>query len=165
MPMGILSRRDFLRGHTQSSPRVLPPGFLGPRPDVCSNCTLCIDHCPTSILIADEQGGPAVDFSRGECTLCGECRAACPHSGDLFDAAFAFPHHAQIEAGCLTHRGVDCQACRDYCPTTAIRFRPRIGGPFQPEIDVDACNGCGACIAVCPVGAVSVTARQELVDA
>ncbi len=40
-----------------------------------------------------------------------------------------------------------------------------MGGPFQPEIDVDACNGCGACIAVCPVGAVSVTARQELVDA
>lgn len=106
-----------------------------------------------------------MDFRQGECTLCGECRAVCPHAAELFDAHLAFRHHAQIEVGCLTHQGVDCQACRDHCPTTAIRFRPRIGGPFQPDVDVDACNGCGACIAVCPVDAVSVAARKELADA
>lgn len=163
--MGSLSRRDFMRGRTRIVPRVLPPGFLGHRPDVCSNCRLCIDHCPTSILVLAEDGGPAVDFNQGECTLCGECRSACPHAEDLFDARFAFPHHVRIEAGCLTHQGVDCQACRDHCPTNAIRFRPRIGGPFQPDVDVEACNGCGACIAVCPVNAVSVTPCRELADA
>ena len=40
------------------------------------------------------------------------------------------------------------------CDTSAIRFRPRIGGVPLPEVDAAACNGCGACIAPCPVSAV-----------
>lgn|SRR5690606_5794789 len=159
-----LSRRDFLRGRPSGVTRVLPPGFLGDRHESCVGCKQCIDHCPTSIIVIDD-GMPRLDFSQGECTFCGECAAHCPHSDVLFGAPRQFRHVVQIAAHCLPQNAVDCQACRDYCPTTAIRFRPRLGGPFLPEINEDACTGCGACIGVCPVGAVSVKEMTEMSDA
>lgn len=159
-----LSRRDFLRGRSPARGRVLPPGFLGSRPEVCSVCTLCLEHCPSSIIVMDD-GVPSLDFSLGECSFCGECRTHCPHAADIFAGPVSLPHVVEIKAGCLARNGIDCQACRDHCPTTAIRFRPRLGGPFLPEILDDACSGCGACISVCPVGAVSVKVVRELSDA
>ena len=73
----------------------------------------------------------------------------------------ALPPIAMISAACLARQGIACQSCRDACPQDAIRFRPRVGGPFLPEVDDALCNGCGACMAPCPAGAVAVAARQE----
>lgn len=160
-----LSRRSLLSGRIRDDRRVVPPGFLGNRPEVCSDCTTCIDHCPTDVVVRRD-GWPALDFSRGDCTFCGECATVCPHGDTLFDSARSvFEHVVTINAGCLPANGVDCQACRDHCPTAAIRFRPRLGGPFLPEIDEAACTGCGACIAVCPVSAVAVKFQREAVHA
>lgn len=159
-----LSRRDLLRGCTRNAAAIPPPGFFGLRHEACSACTECIDHCPTSIVIV-EDGMPSLDFSRGECLFCGECEEHCPHSERLFGAPRAFAHVVEITTACLPRYGIDCQACRDHCPTAAIRFRPRLGGPFLPEIDEDACSGCGACIGVCPVDAVSIKKTMEMSDA
>ncbi|CAD7048210.1 nitrate reductase [Pseudorhizobium endolithicum] len=159
-----LSRRDFLRGRSPAEGKIVLPGFLGGRPEVCSACSLCLERCPTEIIVMDD-GVPHLDFSRGECSFCGECRTHCPHAADFFAGPVSLPHVVEIGGGCLARHGIDCQACRDHCPTTAIRFRPRLGGPFLPEIQEDACSGCGACISVCPVGAVSVKAAKELSDA
>ncbi|WP_442199976.1 4Fe-4S binding protein [Rhizobium sp. RAF56] len=63
---------------------------------------------------------------------------------------------AGVAENCLPKSGIDCQACRDSCPTEAIRFRPRLGGPFLPDIDSSRCTGCGACIGVCPVAAIDL---------
>ncbi len=159
-----LSRRDFLRGRGATKGKVVPPGFLGTRPEVCSSCSLCLERCPSGIIVMDH-GLPALDFTRGECTFCGECRAHCPQSENLFAGPVLLSHVVEIDGGCLAMNGVDCQACRDHCPTDAIRFRPRLGGPFLPEINDDACSGCGACIGVCPVAAVAVKAAEEFADA
>lgn len=157
-----LTRRGLLTGRHQRA--VLPPGMIAERPDICRSCGVCAEHCPTSILLISDHG-PHVDFSRGECTFCGECRAHCPAAAELYGPAIGFTHVITIGAECLPHRGVDCQACRDVCPTAAIRFRPRLGGPFLPHLDASACTGCGACMSVCPVDAVSVTHEMEMADA
>nr|WP_181701664.1 4Fe-4S dicluster domain-containing protein [Chthonobacter albigriseus] len=71
------------------------------------------------------------------------------------------PRIASIGQGCLPQRGVDCQLCRDACPADAIRFRPRRGGPFLPEVSAAACTGCGACLAMCPTGSIALDLAPE----
>jgi ferredoxin-type protein NapF len=81
--------------------------------------------------------------------------------GVAWPTGAALPPIATISVACLARQGVACQSCRDACPQDAIRFRPRAGGPFLPEVDDALCNGCGACVAPCPVGSVAVAARQK----
>jgi ferredoxin-type protein NapF len=63
---------------------------------------------------------------------------------------------ATLSDMCLARAGIACMSCRDACPEDAIGFRPRIGGPFDPEIRVAACTGCGQCVSACPAGAISL---------
>lgn len=72
---------------------------------------------------------------------------------------------AAIGGGCLPHRGVDCQICRDACPEAAIRFLPRRGGPFIPDVRIAACTGCGECLAPCPTAAIRLEPFAEQADA
>jgi ferredoxin-type protein NapF len=66
---------------------------------------------------------------------------------------------------CLSHRGIDCQICRDGCPQDAIRFPPRPGGPFRPLVRADACTGCGVCVEACPVSAIGLDRTGADADA
>jgi ferredoxin-type protein NapF len=111
-------------------------------------------------IISLVKGKPVLDFSRGECTFCGDCAAACP--APVFDREkpLAFSHIAAISERCLARLGVSCMTCRDACPEEAIRVRPRIGGPFVPEVVAALCTGCGACMGPCPSGAIA-PARPE----
>jgi ferredoxin-type protein NapF len=104
------------------------------------------------------RGYPEVDFSRGECTFCAECAADCQDRALLRADSQTTPWaiKAQIAATCLAQRGVECRICGDHCPVTAIRFSPRLGGPPVAEVDGTTCTGCGACVAPCPVKAISV---------
>jgi ferredoxin-type protein NapF len=65
--------------------------------------------------------------------------------------------HLTISEACLARAGVVCEACGDACPECAIRFALRRGGPPLPSLDQDRCTGCGACVPICPVGAISLT--------
>jgi ferredoxin-type protein NapF len=151
---GALSRRNFLRGgRREDSIRIRPPGIEDAGLLACTGCGACVAHCPAKIIgLAD--GLPTLDFTAGECTFCGACAASCPEPV-FAEAAGRFDHIVTISASCLPFQRVDCQACRDACPTAAIRFHPVRGGPFVPTLLAEACTGCGACISVCPVGAVT----------
>lgn len=155
----MLSRRALLRGHFREEPRILPPGLVRPVAEICQQCRACVDHCPASI-ISLKSGMPALDFSFEGCDFCGECRDNCPHSDVFFEEDLTFPHTAQVLSHCLALNGVDCQSCRDHCPADAIRFRPRAGGPWHPDVAQDDCTGCGACIGHCPTNAISISVRS-----
>ena len=153
-------RRNFLTGRRVSLPdRVRPPWALASSLAAdCTGCGACIAACPQHIIALDESARPALDFSGGECSFCGACAEACPEP--VFDRLLpAFEHVAAAGADCFAQRGIVCQSCGDACPESAIRFRPRLGGPALPEIASDRCNGCGACVAACPAQAIAVGAR------
>ena len=148
------TRRGFLTGRIRRDAGPYPPGVTADSLRDCSGCGACAEACPTRI-ISIAAGVPVLDFRIGECTFCGRCAERCPERVFPPEPAFEFSHHAVIGDSCLAINYVDCQACRDACPAGAIRFRPRRGGPFIPDLDTEACTGCGACVSVCPTDAVS----------
>ena len=161
-----LSRRQFLRGRMRPSLAVpRPPWALNEAEfiDRCTRCRACIEVCPTRILVPAQGGFPTVDFSAGECTFCGDCVTRCEPAALLRPAHDASPWslRVQIGEGCIAAQGVECRVCGEACPVGAIRFRPRPGGVALPETDLQACNGCGACFAPCPVQAVKVMAINQ----
>lgn len=149
-----------MRGDFKTRPKPLRPpwalaeeAFLG----ACTRCGECVAVCPTRIVVI-VRGYPEVDFKRGECTFCGACAAACKDGALPREASGSMPWtlKAHIAASCLAHRGVECRVCGDPCPEAAIRFSPRLGGPPVAEVDAGSCTGCGACVAPCPVTAISL---------
>ncbi|MFQ2711871.1 ferredoxin-type protein NapF [Aeromonas caviae] len=154
-----LSRRGLFRGRL-SAPKAgiqLPWSVSwGEFVAGCTRCGDCLAACPEQILIMGDGGFPTVDFHRGECTFCTECVSAC--QAPVFRPTTQTPweYVAHIEAGCLATAQVFCQRCQDSCEQQAIRFSPRLGRVPTPGIHAESCNGCGACVADCPVGSISI---------
>lgn len=155
-----LSRRGFFRGRPRPRAELRPPWALVEEAfiDHCTRCNECIKACPQGILIIGDGGYPTVVFSQGECTFCGDCAAKCQPKAlfRLGPEQAAWNYKARIGEDCLPRQGVECRVCGDFCDSRAIRFPPRLGGSPVPEIDAEKCTGCGACVAPCPVSAISV---------
>jgi len=104
-------------------------------------------------------GFPEAVFAHRACTFCGDCLRACPR-GALHRpapaAANAWLHTVAFGTACLSMHGVVCRVCGEVCEPRAIGFRLQTGGRAQPGLEPDRCTGCGACIAACPAGAVTV---------
>ncbi|WP_371227304.1 ferredoxin-type protein NapF [Roseovarius sp. 2305UL8-3] len=155
------TRRAFLRGRFQDTNEIRPPGaapwqsFL----DTCTRCSDCANACPEQIITLDTDGLPVVDPRLGACTFCGACTEACPTKA--LTAGQPWLWHAAIASTCLSMNGVQCRACEDYCDDRAIRFRLALAGKASPEIDLEACTGCGACVAPCPVNAVTLARAPQ----
>ncbi len=155
--MGHVNRRRFWQRKvtTQQSLPWASKQFY----DHCTRCGDCIPACETDVIIKGEGGFPVVDFSRGECTYCQQCVQACRQAG-VFEpcSSKAWSHQVRIrDDKCLTFKQVECRSCSDCCEAQAIRFPLRLGEQAQPNVDAEQCNGCGACIAVCPVQAIEVS--------
>lgn len=171
-----VSRRQFLRGDIHGDHRPLRPPWAAAEADflrACDRCGRCIEACPEGVLKVGSGGFPVVDFQHGECTFCESCVEAC-RPGVLridHDAAGRpeAPWNAEVRIGdhCIANQGVVCQICGEQCETRAIRFRRAVGGRVYPEVDNAECSGCGACVAPCPVRAITVNAaspREEPKD-
>ena len=151
------SRRGFLTARPAPGFRPLPPGISMETLTACTGCGDCVSACPQQILLIRD-GRVAVDFSTGECTFCNACADACAEP--VFAAPLVMGHVALISDACLARQGVTCMSCRDACPEEAIRFAPRVGGPFLPDLSPSACTGCGACIAPCPADAIAMRPKE-----
>lgn len=153
------SRANFLHGRFGKTDRpVRPPWALDEAAfaALCDGCGRCAKACPEGIIVRGRGGLPQIDFTRGGCTFCGECLQVC-EPGALADRGqAAWRNKASITSRCFSWQGVVCRLCEEQCEQRAIRFRPALGGYSLPEVDAEACDGCGACVTACPSGAVEV---------
>ncbi len=159
----VFTRRQLFQGDLsgQNTP-VRPPWALAEM-DFLSECQRCLDcasYCPTNIIFHGSGGYPEINFEHDECTFCGDCVKACT-SGALSEEKFscgspAWAIKASFSDDCLAAKQIVCQICAEQCDALAIRFIPKIGGVASPELQTELCNGCGACVAPCPVHAIQI---------
>lgn len=71
------------------------------------------------------------------------------------------PVVAVLGEGCLAVRGITCASCVDPCEPGALKIRPMLGGRGLPTINAAACTGCGDCLNVCPVEALSLQPAEN----
>jgi len=151
-------RRDKTEARVRPPQAIAEDAFLA----LCVDCTACAEACPEGIIQPDDEGRPILDFKNDGCTFCEACTEACP-TGAL-DAAAARPWawRADVGADCLSYNGITCRACSDSCEAGAIRFRLMTGGRDVPLLDPSDCTGCGTCLSVCPVSAISHTSADSV---
>lgn len=128
---------------------------------LCDGCGECVSSCDNNIVFLGEDGYPGVDFSLGSCNFCGLCAQRCPqgalrHNTDIapWDLRFF------ITGTCLINERVICRSCAEKCNREAIVQPISINEGQAPEILSAKCNGCGACFASCPVGAIAFEDKQ-----
>ena len=152
-----ISRRSFLRGDVRGNINVIyPPWAVSDFANQCERCDDCIAACQEHILVKGDGAYPAVDFDKGECTFCQDCVTACQHAA--LDKTLAQPWSiaASIQNNCLSLNSVYCRTCGDSCDQRAIEFQLQTGGRALPVISQTLCNGCGACVSVCPNKAIQM---------
>ncbi len=171
------SRRHFLaagagvvgaavcRGAYGPSTPLRPPGAASEEQfgGLCVRCGNCARVCPSRIIHPDVAGrwsawmAPRLDFTHDYCREdCHRCNAVCP-SGAIARLSLAEKSRRVIGLArldpdtCLMALGRECNACVRVCPYKAIAVDNTLD-PFspRPRVDLDRCNGCGACESVCP---------------
>lgn len=165
-----LPRRHFLRGNfltALKSDQVKQQGYQVIRPpwsdletflQKCTGCNQCIIACETAILIKGVGGYPEVDFTQGkhECTFCQACVKSCPEPVFRPLSENAWQHKVEIKPTCLAEKEIECRACQDSCESRAIQFKREIGRVPKPVVALTHCNGCGACLNVCPSQSITI---------
>lgn len=158
-----LTRRALLFGHSPAEAVVLRPPWAVDDDLFASRCTRCDDcvrACPEQVLLRDSDGLPRFDPARGECTFCGDCASACASGALLASVSPPWDLRAQVGGDCLPGHGVVCASCREICPASAIHVPP--GGHGAAVVAAERCTGCGACVGICPVGAIALKGRVPL---
>ena len=164
-----LSRLQFLRGDWKGKSQFIrPPGSQSEDHFMrhCTGCRECITTCPLSVIKADKKRYPYLDFSNTECDFCAACAAICPTEAlTAFGEGIApdsWTWRVQLHDHCLTQNNVICRSCAEICEREAIHFRLQLGGVAQVTLDSSACNGCGACLSICPVNALRLTEQPHV---
>ncbi|MCP4641819.1 MAG: 4Fe-4S dicluster domain-containing protein [bacterium] len=150
-----------------------PPGTVDETTlaTLCVRCGNCVRSCPTSIIQPDLRPSdvtailtPIIRFDGNHCLeTCRACGTNCP-TGAIAALPLAEKNARKIglatidEDACLLALERDCSACAIICPHGAVTEEfSKETYTTMVRIDADACNGCGACIDVCPPVAIQVS--------
>jgi ferredoxin len=140
-----------------------PPGSVAKFNTLCIRCGSCIRVCPTQILKQNQKMGfglltPVVEFNGSYCLeTCNSCGVVCP-SGSI--TTFSIEEKKLLKIGqvevnketCLLMKLKECGICKPICSYKAIEITELNKNSLQmmPVISKTDCNGCGACLAICP---------------
>ena len=175
----IIARSDRER----NQPQLRPPGAVDDTrfKGLCARCGNCVKACPTGIIHQDlrpsDPAGllsPILHFEKGvdvEKTEdydkycredCRACTRACPTGAiaplSLKDKLCRPIGLAEVDVdGCLLTSGVMCNSCVfEVCPQGAITTKDINMFEMEIVIDPKKCNGCGACVLICPVKVIEI---------
>lgn len=139
----------------------------------CIRCNQCVEACEENIIKLADGGYPELDFKQGECTFCEACVKACEgqythaleqgQSVSKAPALFkrngldAFYFDLKIDESCLSKQHIACQSCQEVCERESITMKWQTSIPV-PELSLEDCTGCGACISVCPSSSFKMSA-------
>lgn len=157
-----ISGSGFLREIASGLAAFIRPPWSLPEPvflTLCTGCGGCRDECPRGLLQKGADGFPVIDFTQGACDFCGDCVDACARGAltQRYQGASWGPWRlkAHIDEDCLGGQGVFCRQCIEQCGVHAIHLAGDASSCL-PTIDVQICNGCGACFVQCPASAISL---------
>ena len=162
--MTDLARRNLLRGRIpkakggEPSP-IRPPWAITEQEftDCCTRCGACTEICPEHIIKTGDGNFPEIDFTKGECTFCEACVKSCqPQALKVTAGAIPWLHYARINENCLSFNKIACARCAEECESQSIKLDYSPDGVCRPEVNSNSCSGCGACISICPVSAITI---------
>ncbi len=191
--MTKITRMQLLRGDLKGKNNPFRPPWSIPEDyfvDYCTRCDKCIDACFDELIVKGRGGFPQMDFKQGGCDFCEDCLNVCEtnalskipdstkvnltsdsyeESSESLSSSESFlpPWHikANIDlTNCLSMNATICRSCGESCDDKAIKFDLKLGGIAEPVLNKEQCTGCGACFAVCPVQAITLTSivfKQE----
>lgn len=177
MKSKALTRRDFLRlsggalgislTYLLWRPRpvaagVRPPGAL-PAADfeaACLRCGRCAAACERQAIRLSLDGLPYIDGLGGWCDFCMLCGETCPAAAlQAVDPASATIGAAVIDRErCIAWNWLGCRLCAEACAD--LQGAIWLDDDLRPHVDSDRCNGCGACVYVCPQSAAEGRHRR-----
>ena len=168
MKGSLCSRRDFLKmtggvaalgvAYAILRPQpafasVRPPGAILPADRfraTCNRCGKCAAICPNRAIRQNAEGLPYIDGLGGWCDLCVKCIAVCP-TGALRPVD---PQQTKLglavidRTRCLAWLHGGCRLCYEKCIN--LKQAVWLDNDLRPDVYSDRCNGCGACVFVCP---------------
>ncbi|WP_068088134.1 ferredoxin-type protein NapF [Polycladidibacter stylochi] len=151
--------RHLFKRNNENKAEILPP-YTKTAEDYaekCVSCGDCIQACPENVLVKSPTNQrPHLDFTQGSCSYCTQCAVACEAGALTIENAKPLPVKAQITPSCLSYQGITCRSCAEYCEQSAIRFHLATQGKQIPQLDTQACNGCGACFYICPNNSIEM---------
>ena len=152
------SRRGILTGRWRKASNGIRPPWSGDESHFlthCTRCDACINACENNILQRGAGGYPSVNFKNNECSFCYACAQACPNR--YFLRATPGPGICSSPLGTRAWRisQLNAAAVRIAVSQWQLSFARRSPGSYQPQLNSQLCNGCGACAASCPVSAIT----------
>ena len=176
--MGTVFSALVPRSWAKTQPSLRPPGNVNEAAfkGGCIRCGSCSRVCPTGIIEPAVEWGdvagflaPRLKFSGPnyclqDCNLCGR---VCP-AGVIRPLALQEKNRQVIgvatidHSACLLTVEAECGVCVPRCPRAAI-VDVFLRETYQSAVKVlrERCNGCGACVGICPPKAVKVETESR----
>lgn len=132
---------------------ILPPGAIQPVAffrAACNRCGKCVAVCPHRALRQNNEGLPYIDGLGGWCDLCLECVPACPTGAlqPVDPKQFKLGLAVIDRDWCIAWLHTGCRLCHEKCIN--LQNAIWLDKDVHPHVDAAKCNGCGACVNVCP---------------